>query len=146
MITVIGESLVDIISDPHREAPPQAHPGGSPLNVAVGTARLGLATTLVTHYAGDPYGDMIEEHLSANGVAAIRGGAAPTSTATALLGPDGAATYAFNISWDINGAVLCPPGGGNGARNHQLRSQLPAWDQPGCGRRAGPGRTLRGRQ
>jgi fructokinase len=106
MITVIGESLVDIISDPHREAPPQAHPGGSPLNVAVGTARLGLATTLVTHYAGDPYGDMIEEHLSANGVAAIMGGAAPTSTATALLGPDGGATYAFNISWDINGAVL----------------------------------------
>jgi fructokinase len=65
-----------------------------------------LATTLVTHYAGDPYGDMIEEHLSANGVAAIRGGAAPTSTATALLGPDGGATYAFNISWDINGAAL----------------------------------------
>jgi fructokinase len=106
MITVIGESLVDIIGDPHREAPPQAHPGGSPLNVAVGTARLGLATSLVTHYAGDPYGDMIEEHLSANGVAAIRGGAAPTSTATAVLGHDGGATYAFNISWDINGAAL----------------------------------------
>ncbi|GAA1793178.1 carbohydrate kinase [Pseudarthrobacter sulfonivorans] len=111
MITVIGESLVDIISGPHREAPPhgtstQAHPGGSPLNVAVGTARLGLATTLVTHYADDPYGDLIEGHLNANGVAAIRGGSAPTSTATATLSPDGAATYAFNISWDINGAAL----------------------------------------
>jgi fructokinase len=111
MITVIGESLVDIISDPHREAPPQgtstqAHPGGSPLNVAVGAARLGLATILVTHYAGDAYGDMIDEHLSANGVAVIRGGSAPTSTATATLGHDGGATYAFNVSWDINGAAL----------------------------------------
>jgi fructokinase len=106
MITVIGESLVDIISGPHREAPTEAHPGGSPLNVAVGAARLGLATTLVTHYAGDSYGDMIEKHLSVNGVTAIRGGSAPTSTATATLGPDGGATYAFTISWDINGAAL----------------------------------------
>ncbi|WP_164204909.1 carbohydrate kinase family protein [[Micrococcus luteus] ATCC 49442] len=106
MITVIGESLVDIISGPHREAPTEAHPGGSPLNVAVGAARLGLATTLVTHYAGDSHGDMIEKHLSVNGVTAIRGGSAPTSTATATLGPDGGATYAFTISWDINGAAL----------------------------------------
>ncbi|QOD02950.1 carbohydrate kinase [Pseudarthrobacter sp. BIM B-2242] len=106
MITVIGESLVDIISGPHREAPTEAHPGGSPLNVAVGAARLGLATTLVTHYAGDSYGDMIEKHLSVNGVTAIRGGSAPTSTATATLGPDGGASYAFTISWDINGAAL----------------------------------------
>ena len=106
MITVIGESLVDIISDPRREAPTDVHPGGSPLNVAVGVARLGLAATLVTHYAADPYGDMIEGHLNTNGVTAIRGGSAPTSAATATLGPDGAATYAFSISWDISGAAL----------------------------------------
>src|SRR5699024_5913976 len=78
----------------------------SPLNVAVGAARLGLETTLVTHYAGDPFGELIEGHLNANGVTAIRGGSAPTSTATATLGPDGGASYAFNISWDINGAAL----------------------------------------
>jgi fructokinase len=106
MITVVGESLVDIISDPRRPGEVQAHPGGSPLNVAVGVARLGLATNLVTHYTGDPYGDMIEEHLSANGVTAIRGGSAPTSTAIATVGPEGGATYAFDISWDINGAAL----------------------------------------
>jgi fructokinase len=106
MITVIGESLVDIISGPRQGTRTQDHPGGSPLNVAVGVARLGPATTLVTHYANDPYGHVIEEHLNANGVAAIRGGSAPTSRATATLGPDGAATYAFDISWDINGASL----------------------------------------
>ena len=36
MITVIGESLVDIISDPREVGRTQVHPGGSPLNVAVG--------------------------------------------------------------------------------------------------------------
>lgn len=111
MITVIGESLVDIISDPRQAGSAhagstQAHPGGSPLNVAVGVARLGPATNLVTHYFDDPYGLMIEEHLNSNGVTVIRGGSAPTSTATATLNPDGAATYAFDISWDINGASL----------------------------------------
>ncbi|QDG68410.1 carbohydrate kinase [Pseudarthrobacter sp. NIBRBAC000502772] len=106
MITVIGEALVDIISDPRRPGGIQAHPGGSPLNVAVGVARLGLATNLVTHYADDPPGHMVEEHLSASGVTAIRGGSARTSTAIATLGPDGGATYAFDISWDINGAAL----------------------------------------
>lgn len=106
MIRVIGESLVDIIGGPRQGTRTQDHPGGSPLNVAVGVSRLGPATTLVTHYANDPYGHMIEEHLNANGVAAIRGGSAHTSRATATLGPDGAATYAFDISWDINGASL----------------------------------------
>ena len=41
-VVVIGESLVDIISDPRRPEEIQVHPGGSPLNVAVGAARLGL--------------------------------------------------------------------------------------------------------
>ncbi|MDQ1054536.1 fructokinase [Arthrobacter sp. SORGH_AS 212] len=106
MITVIGESLVDIISDPRRPREVQAHPGGSPLNVAVGVARLGLAANLVTHFAEDRYGLMIEEHLLANGVTVIRGGNAPTSTATATLGTDGAATYVFDIGWDLTGATL----------------------------------------
>ncbi|MET4592208.1 carbohydrate kinase [Arthrobacter sp. 754] len=111
VITVIGESLVDIISDPRqadhaRTRSVKAHPGGSPLNVAVGAARLGLQTSLVTHYADDRNGQMIEEHLQANGVTAIVGGSAPTSTATATLSSDGSATYAFEISWDFNGASL----------------------------------------
>ena len=106
-VTVIGESLVDIIDDPRRgSAGRHAHPGGSPLNVAVGTARLGLATSLVTHYDDDAYGLLVDQHLRSNGVAPVRGGTAPTSTATATLGDDGAATYAFQVSWDINGASL----------------------------------------
>jgi fructokinase len=106
ILTVIGEALVDIISDPHRPAGTQSHPGGSPLNVAVGTARLDLQTTLVTHYADDRYGLMVEEHLKSNGVGVINGGTTPTSTALATLGQDGAAEYTFSVTWEINGAAL----------------------------------------
>ncbi|KRE75138.1 MULTISPECIES: carbohydrate kinase family protein [Micrococcaceae] len=107
LVTVIGESLIDVIDDPHwGTAGRQEHPGGSPLNVAVGTARLGLSTSLVTHYDDDAHGLMIERHLQSNGIASVRGGAARTSTATATLGRDGAATYAFDVTWDINGAAI----------------------------------------
>ncbi|MFJ5956395.1 carbohydrate kinase [Paenarthrobacter sp. NPDC092416] len=107
LVTVIGESLADIIDDPRRgTAGRHVHPGGSPLNVAVGTARLGLPTSLVTHYDDDAYGLMVEQHLRANGVVPVRGGTAPTSTATATLGHDGAATYTFDVTWDINGALF----------------------------------------
>ena len=105
-VVVIGESLVDIISDPRQPEAVQTHPGGSPLNVAVGAARLCLPTSLVTHYADDRLGLLIEEHLTANGVQVINGGAAPTSTALATLGPDGSADYTFSITWDINGTAL----------------------------------------
>jgi fructokinase len=106
VLTVIGESLVDIISDARRPEAIQAHPGGSPLNVAVGAARLGLQTSLVTHYADDRYGLMIDGHLQSNGVDVINGGTTPTSTALAALGADGAADYTFSITWEINGASL----------------------------------------
>ena len=85
-VVVIGESLVDIISDPRQPEAIQVHPGGSPLNVAVGAARLGLQTSLVTHYADDRHGLVIDEHLRANGVQVINGGTAPTSTALADAG------------------------------------------------------------
>ena len=106
VLTVIGESLVDIIRDPRGPAGGQAHPGGSPLNVAVGAARLDLRTILVTHYGLDPHGLRLEEHLQTNGVQVINGGSAATSTALATLGSDGAAEYAFSITWAISGASL----------------------------------------
>jgi hypothetical protein len=105
-VVVVGESLVDIISDPRRPEEIQVHPGGSPLNVAVGAARLGLLTSLVTHYADDRYGLVIDEHLRSNSVHVINGGTAPTSTALATLGPDGAADYTFAITWEINKSSL----------------------------------------
>jgi len=107
LVTVIGESLVDIIDDPDSgNTAPEKHPGGSPLNVAVGCARLGLRTKLVTHFADDPYGQLIAEHLDKNGVETIVGGSQPTSTALATLDDTGAARYTFDINWDLNGASI----------------------------------------
>ena len=74
--------------------------------MAVGAARLDLRTNLVTHYGVDPHGLMLEEHLQANGVRVINGGTSPTSTALATLGSDGAAEYAFSITWAISGGSL----------------------------------------
>ena len=102
-VTVVGEALVDIISDPYSSRS-QAHPGGSPLNVAIGLSRLGVPSTLVTHYADDTYGASLQQHLCANGVEVIRGDSAPTSTATANLSADGSASYVFDISWDLDDA------------------------------------------
>jgi fructokinase len=132
ILTVIGESLVDIISDPRGPAGIQAHPGGSPLNVAVGAARLDLKTNLVTHYGVDPHGLMLEEHLQANGVQVINGGTTPTSTALATLGSDGAAEYAFSITWAINGAsppALAAVKGSTHVHTGSIATVLPPGEQ-----------------
>lgn len=104
---VIGESLVDVVHDDTRQATVE-HPGGSPMNVAVGTARLGIPTTLITAFGEDRHGRVIEGHLVSNGVdvinAGVKAGSARTSTASARIGTDGAATYSFDIEWDISAA------------------------------------------
>ncbi|WP_258058623.1 carbohydrate kinase [Arthrobacter sp. B1805] len=103
-MVVIGESLVDVVHDDARRATVE-HPGGSPMNVAVGTARLGLPTTLVTAFGDDHHGQAIEQHLLSNGVDVVKAGGTRTSTAGARIGTDGAATYSFDISWDIATSV-----------------------------------------
>ena len=96
---VIGESLVDIVvgEDGSREE----HVGGSPLNVAVGLARLDHVVTLATHFGRDDRGAQIGAHLADAGVLLTPGSdcAADTPTATATLDAQGGATYSFDISW-----------------------------------------------
>lgn len=105
-VTVVGESLVDIIHDPRVSGvADETHPGGSPMNVAVGCARLGLETSLVTHFADDPHGRMIAGHLAANDVVAIVDDAPPTSSALATLDHTGAAQYTFTLGWDLADAA-----------------------------------------
>jgi len=107
MITVIGESLVDVVARPgHHEL--TAHPGGSPANVAVALSRLGQRTALVTQIGADDYGSLIRGHLERNGVDVILAGPVdqPTSRALARLDAGGAATYEFDLSWDVRGLRL----------------------------------------
>ncbi|MER2133642.1 MAG: carbohydrate kinase [Arthrobacter sp.] len=102
MITVIGEALIDeVLSD---TAPRRSHPGGSPLNVAVGVARLGRPVQFAGRYGTDAYGVLIAEHLKNNSVlAALPADGRPTSVATATLDPAGGARYTFDLEWTLPG-------------------------------------------
>jgi fructokinase len=92
---VVGESLVDVTRAGNETF---AYPGGSPLNVAVGMARLGVPTTLATQIGRDAYGELIRSHLGASAVALIElGPPGPTGTATAQLAADGSAAYTFDL-------------------------------------------------
>lgn len=100
MLTVIGETLIDeVVSD---TASMRAHVGGSPMNVAVGLARLGHPAQFVGRYGDDDYGRMIQQHLRENSVLfPVHADAAPTSVATARLDPAGGASYDFQLVWDL---------------------------------------------
>ena len=100
---VAGESLVDIVV-PADGGPRHNAVGGSCLNVAVGLARLDVPTTLVTRVGDDDLGSLIVEHLRASDVALSEGSVVPggkTSTATAHLDAEQAATYDFDLTWDL---------------------------------------------
>jgi len=103
---VIGEALIDIVRRPG--SPPVSHPGGSPMNVAYGLGRLGVPTTLATQIGADAHGDDIAAHLRAAAVDLLPGSvaAAATSTATALLDANGAATYDFDLRWELPALTL----------------------------------------
>lgn len=95
-VAVIGEALIDVVDG-------RPHVGGSPLNVAVGLARLGLATTLYSRIGADPYGDLIVDHLLRAGVTLGDGfvDSGRTSSAIATLDAEGRATYEFDLEWSI---------------------------------------------
>jgi fructokinase len=100
-LLVIGEAIVDVVS---TSAGQRAHPGGSPMNVAVGLARLGAPVTLATRMGTDAHGRLLVQHLERSGVRLTPGSIVPdgpTSTATATILADGSARYEFDISWDV---------------------------------------------
>ncbi|WP_104140312.1 carbohydrate kinase [Arthrobacter sp. ZGTC131] len=101
MLTVIGEGLVDVVQ---RSSGIEAHVGGSPLNVAVGLARLGHPVQFIGRYGRDAYGESVAAHLKASSVMLPQApDGLPTSVATALVDDDGAATYTFDLAWELPG-------------------------------------------
>ncbi|MHA7271656.1 carbohydrate kinase family protein [Arthrobacter sp. HLT1-20] len=98
MLTVIGEALVDEVVHPGKG--PVPHVGGSPMNVAVGLARLGHPVQFLGRYGHDAYGDMVAGHLRNNSVMVpLAPDSLPTSVARAVLDDGGAATYEFALDW-----------------------------------------------
>lgn len=107
---VVGEALVDIVVPP--DGGESLAPGGSPLNVAVGLARLGVTTELVTEIGDDDLGRLLTDHLAASGVTLADGSVVSgrhTNTATAGLDEYGAASYSFDLGWEL-GALALPAG------------------------------------
>lgn len=96
---VIGEAVVDKVP---RGDEITSHPGGSPLNVAVGLGRLGRNTTLITRIGDDDEGEIIADYLADSGVRLHPGSIddRPTSVAKARLDEDGNATYEFSLLSD----------------------------------------------
>ena len=91
-VAVLGEALVDV-------APDGEWPGGSPLNVAVGLARLGRPAAFLGRFARDRYGTLLRQHAAAAGVD-LRfavDAAEPSTVARVHLDAGGSAGYDFTV-------------------------------------------------
>jgi fructokinase len=101
---VIGESLIDIVES-------DEHVGGSPLNVAVGLARLGREVDFLTYIADDAYGRRIADYVNAAGVQLVSESQTAERTATARLtvADDGSADYVFDLDWQLSGTPMVAP-------------------------------------
>ena len=97
MITVCGEALIDLVDQGGGRF--QAHPGGSPANVAVGLSRLGAPVALLARVSGDAFGRLLHAHLRGNGVDPryLAQAVEPTTLAVVSLDENGVATYDFYV-------------------------------------------------
>ncbi len=108
MFVVVGEALIDLVGQRGGRTL-AAHPGGSPANVALGLARLGVPVTLKTRLGRDAFGEMISAHLEASGVRVDGGPKAGVSTSLAIATlAAGIASYDFRIEWDVEALAPLP--------------------------------------
>jgi fructokinase len=101
---VIGEALIDIVGAAE-------HVGGSPLNVAVGLARLGRGVDFLTHIGDDEHGRRVADYVKAAGARLVPGSAsaARTPTAVATIEDDGSVAYTFDLEWQLSGTPQVAP-------------------------------------
>lgn len=103
-LVVAGESLIDLAPRGGSLLP---LPGGSPLNVAVGLARLGTTTAYLGRLSTDGFGRRLRTLLDAEGVD-LRWCATtddPTTLAVVHLDDDGGATYGFYLAGTSSGGL-----------------------------------------
>jgi fructokinase len=106
---VIGEALIDIVERDGELI--GEHVGGSPLNVAVGLARLGRGVDFLTHIGDDARGHRIADYVTSAGADLVAGSvtAGRTPTALAALDESGKAQYTFDIDWQLSGTPEVSP-------------------------------------
>ncbi|MBV9594329.1 MAG: carbohydrate kinase [Actinobacteria bacterium] len=136
MVTVIGEALVDLV-DAGDHQTYVAHCGGSPLNVAVGLARLGQPTSLMARFGPDAFGRRLRDYAETNYVdlSAAVAASEPTTLAVVSLDEQARATYDFWIEgtadwqWSDDELERLPP-----ATTLVHTGSLAAWTAPGAQR------------
>jgi fructokinase len=132
VITVVGEALIDLVGAEGSRF--DAHPGGSPLNVAIGLARLGQPATMMARLANDAFGRILRRHATDNGVdlSAAPVAAEPTTLAVVTLDSVGRASYDFynqgTADWQWTDAELAAAP----AETDVLHTgSIAAWTDPG---------------
>lgn len=133
VVTVIGEALIDMVPG-ERTGEFRALPGGSPLNVAVGLARLSRRTSLMARLADNSFGRLLRAHAEAEGIDLAHAPHAtqPTSLAIVSLDEHAQAHYDFYLDgtadwqWSTTETAGLPPG--TAVLHH---GSLAAWTPPG---------------
>lgn len=99
MIVVCGEALMDVFAEGESPAGLTlcAHDGGSPFNLAIGLARLGVATTFFGGLSNDLFGARLTRKLLSEGVHTDTApySDAPTALVMVSLDDAGSPTYRF---------------------------------------------------
>src|ERR1700761_9574910 len=97
-VAVIGEALIDLLPG---AAPGQylARAGGSPFNVAVGLARLGVTPALLARLGRSAFGQLLRSRARAENIDLAYSVESEETTTLAVvsLDPDGEATYDFYV-------------------------------------------------
>lgn len=116
MLVVCGEAVLDLISDGSTTGY-RARPGGSPVNVAVGAARLGLSTSLLARFGTGRFGRILRTHVETAGVNLSLSVNAdePAMLAVVGLDPSGTAGYDFYVDGTAE----------RGWQRHELPDPLP---------------------
>ena len=97
-ILVAGEALIDFVQTAFGDTTGFVpFPGGSPLNVAVGLARLGVAAGFLGRLSSDLFGNILLAHLRENGVDLryVGRGCGPATLAFVVEDPGHEPDYAF---------------------------------------------------
>ena len=98
-IWALGDAVADLLPVSGNQY--EVCPGGAPLNVAVGAARLGCQSGFIGRVGDDPFGQLLQQTLAAYGVntqTMERDSQHRTSTVVVSLGLDGERNFTFLVS------------------------------------------------